>query len=89
MGHTLQRFVDCLPEPLKRLDFSFAIKKWYLDIENPKERICLVFSAYSLSAFCSRESFIDVELGEGVFSKRRGRDSRNLVDLLFESSLIT
>jgi hypothetical protein len=89
IGLTLQRSVNCLPEPQKRLDFSFAIKKWHLDIENPKERICLVFSACSLSAFCLGESFIDVELGEAVFSKRRGRDSSNLVDLLLESSLIT
>jgi hypothetical protein len=86
---TFQRSVNCLPEPQKRLDFSFAIKKWHLDIKNPKEQICLVFFTYSLSTFCLRESFIDVKLGEGVFSKRRSRNSRNLVDLLLESSLIT
>jgi hypothetical protein len=82
IGLTPQRCVNCLPKPLKGLDFSFAIKKWHLDIENPKERICLVFSACSLLPFCPGESFIDVELGERVFLKRCGRDSCNLVDLV-------
>jgi hypothetical protein len=82
IGLTPQRYVNCLSKPLEGLDFSFAIKKWHLDIENPKERICLVFSACSLSPFCLGELFIDVELGEGVFSKRRGRNSCNLVDLV-------
>jgi hypothetical protein len=60
-----------------------------MDIENLKERIYLVFFAYSLSVFCLGESFIDVELGKGVSSKRRNKDSRNLVDLSLESSLVT
>jgi hypothetical protein len=82
MRLTLEGFIDCLSEPLKYLGLSFAIKKGYLDIENAKKRIYFIFSACGLSIFCPRESFIDVELGERVLSKRYSRDSRNLVDLL-------